>query len=147
MPWLTIIVTLLSFFASKRSGASNTKALVTAGLAGGTAYYVSHETDWGKANLGSLDGVTPVSTGAAILDAAGKPVLDPVTGLPLLSTEAVTPGAKTSVGGTGAFDVLKSWGATGTATVLGTAAIATSPGLQKYLPLALIAGAAFLVLK
>lgn len=148
MPWLTIIMTLLSFFMSKKSGASNTAALVTAGLVGAGTYYVSHETDWGKANLGSFDGVTPPSAGVPLVnDGTTTPVTDPATGAPVAGNVATSPGANTSTTGTGVFDVLRGWGATGTATVLGTAALATSSGLQKYIPWLIGAGLAFLVLK
>lgn len=118
MPWLTIIMALLSFFASKKSGASNTKALLTAGLVGAGTYYVSHETDWGKANLGSLDGVASPATGSlAVLDADGKPVVG-ATGVPLTAQD-------TSKGvGSNVADVLKSWGGVGTAAVVGTTAAA-----------------------
>lgn len=118
MPWLTIIMALLSFFISKKSGASNTKALLTAGLVGAGTYYVSHETDWGKANLGSLDGVASSTTGSlAVLDADGKLVVG-ATGVPLTAQD-------TSKGvGSNVADVLKSWGGVGTATVVGTTAAA-----------------------
>lgn len=144
MPWLTIILALLSFFVSKRSGASNTGALLTAGLVGGAAYYTSHSTDWGKANLGSLDGVPPLdkplldSTGKVVTDPEGNTVMGNATGK--LAATATTPS-------TGVFDVLKSWGATGTAAVIGTAAVVGTGSLTKYFPWLLAAGAAYLLLK
>lgn len=131
MPWLSIILALLSFFASKQSGASSTKAALTAGLVGAGSYYVSHETDWGKANLGALDGVS-TTAGTVVLDKQGQPVLGP-TGQPLT----------TLINGTA--DVLKSWGGTGTATVIGTTALATSSSLSKYLPWLAIAGLVLLL--
>lgn len=123
MPWLTIIMALLSFFATKASGGSNTKALVAAGLAGAGTYYTTHNTDWGKANLGKFDGVTPVGTGADVVATNGQPVTD-------LAGNTV----KQVVDGT--FDTLKSWGGTGTAAVIGTAALAGGAfgSAQKWLP-------------
>lgn len=110
MPWLTLLSILLSYFASRASGASATKSAITAGLVGGATYYTTHETEWGRANLGSLDGLGTVGTtavtgvnGAAILGTDGQPL-------------------KTVVNGTA--DVLKSWGATGTAAVVATGAAA-----------------------
>lgn len=148
MPWLTILITLLSFFMSKRSGASNTKAALIAGLAGGATYYTTHQTDWGKATLGSLDGVPPAVTGAPLLGADGT---TPITegGAPVATNVPLVAGGTTSTGGTGITDVLKSWGATGTAAVIGTAAAATGSGIftSKNLPWFLAAGAAFLLLK
>lgn len=133
MPWITLLMTLLSYFAQRANGASASKAAITAGLVGAGTYYVTHETDWGKANLGSFDGVgTP--TGPAVKDAAGNTVLDQ-NGVPL----------KTIVNG--ATDVLKSWGATGTAGVIATTGAVTgglfSGGNLKWLLLA--AGALFLM--
>lgn len=135
MPWLTIIIALLSFFASKASGASNTKALLTAGLTGAASYYVTHETDWGKANLGSLDGLDVPGTGPEQKDADGNPIVKDGGGL-----------VKKVVDGT--FDTLKSWGGTGTAAVIGTTA-AASNGLfsSKYIPWLLGLGAIFLLRK
>lgn len=65
MPWLTIIVTLLSFFAAKKSGASTSEALGVAALAGGATYAVTHYTDWGTTTLGEYDGVTATTTDSA----------------------------------------------------------------------------------
>jgi len=119
---------LISFFTSKKSGASNTKALVTAGLVGGATYGITHYTDWGKANLGQFDGV--LAEGANVMT-------DPETGMPYQDVDgkAINYGApSTGATGTNAFDVLKGWGATGTAAVIGTTAVATSSSLQKYIP-------------
>lgn len=117
MPWLTIIITLLSFFASKKSGASNAKAAAIAGLAGAGTYYTTHETTWGRDNLGALDGID-------LTKGQTKP-----TEVPNGSTGATSPVVKDSSGNvitssTGVMDLLKSWGASGTATVLGTGAAA-----------------------
>lgn len=107
MPWLTIILTLLSFFAAKANGASDTKALLTAGLAGAGTYYATHETEWGRANLGDLDGLSSVE---------GTPVVDGENTVPL------TEGGSLKVLTNGTADVLKSWGATGASKVLATGA-------------------------
>lgn len=60
MPWLSILMAIISFVTAKKSGASNGTAAAIAGVAGLGTYYVSHNTDWGVENLGSLDGVTSV---------------------------------------------------------------------------------------
>lgn len=120
MPWLTIIVTLLSFFASKKSGASSTKAALIAGLAGAGTYYASHETEWGKANLGALDGLSS-NTSGPVVNGQGSAVTTQSGGT-----------LSTVVGGVS--DVLKSWGGTGTAAVVGTTAVATSSSLRRYIP-------------
>lgn len=142
MPWLTIILALLSFFGAKKAGASNTGALLTAGLVGGAAYFTTHETEWGRANLGALDGVELGVDG-------GEPVLSSGTdsGIDRAAPSSVLGSTGTPVrSGTGVFDVLKSWGATGTAAVIGTAAVTT--GLLSN-PVVLIGGALaiFLLMK
>lgn len=142
MPWLTILMALLSFFASKESGASNTKALALAGLAGAGTYAVTHNTDWGAANLGSLDGVTSTTSAATVLVGAdGQPVLDS-HGNPVPAPSIIT-GLGSNVA-----DTLKSWGGVGTAAVVGTAA-ASSSGLFSSANLPWIAGgvALFLLIK
>lgn len=141
IPWLSILMALLTFFGSKKSGASNTQAAIAAGLVGAGTYYVSHETDWGKSNLGSLDGVASATAGAAtVKNADGTDKIGP-NGVAL-----TTPVSSSGVGSSVA-DVLKSWGGAGTATVLGAGAVATSSNLQKYIPWVLGAGLLFLVLK
>lgn len=137
MPWLSILMALITFFTSKRSGASNTKAALLAGLAGAGTYYVSHETDWGKANLGPLDGVVLPGTEIAV-GADGQPLKDANGSNVLVGSNPNGTGTVT--------DVLKSWGATGTATVIGTTAAATGSGLfsSKNAPW-LIAGAVALI--
>lgn len=62
MPWLSIIVALLSFFTAKKSGASTGEALAIGAIAGGATYAVSHYTDWGVANLGVYDGMASSAT-------------------------------------------------------------------------------------
>lgn len=59
MPWLSILMALISFFTAKKSGASNGTAAAIAGVAGLGTYAVTHYTDWGVENLGALDGVAP----------------------------------------------------------------------------------------
>lgn len=137
MPWLTIILALLSFFASKKSGASNTKAAITAGLVGAGTYYVTHETDWGRVNLGDLDGVVTDGDGN-VVDAGGTPVTG-ADGKPI-----VTGG---NAGGTSFADIIRGWGATGTAAVIGAGAAATGSGIfsSKNLPW-LLGGAALLLI-
>lgn len=140
MPWLTIIAAVLTFFSSKKSGASGTKALLTAGLVGAGAYYVTHNTDWGSANLGSLDGVPAASAGSSVITTpSGTPVLSSA-GAPLVSGNAVTGS------GFNIADVLKSWGATGTATVLGVGAAASGGLLSSSSLPWLIGGLALLLL-
>lgn len=133
MPWLTIIMFFLSYFASKSSGATDAQALVAGGLVAGTTYYTTHETEWGKTNLGQYDGVS-VPGVVPVVDGTGAEVKNPDNST---MTNIVN----------GTRDVLKDWGATGVATVVGTAG-AVAGGLfdAKNLPLFLGAGVVLLFL-
>lgn len=62
MPWLTILMAVLSFFFTKKNTGSTSKAALAAALVGGGTYAVTHNTDWGRANLGQFDGVAPAVT-------------------------------------------------------------------------------------
>lgn len=153
MPWVSIIMALISFFLTKNKTGSTSKALAAGAIAGIGTYYVTHETDWGKANLGDLDGV---ATSVPLVDKNGTAVLDPQgNAIKLPAGTTVKYNADGTVaknaGGfplivTTTADVLKSWGGTGTAAVIGTATVAGSDTLRKYLPWVLIGGA-FLLLK
>lgn len=67
MPWLSIIMALVTFLtAQRKKGANTARSAAIAGLAGLGTYYVSHETEWGQTTLGALDGVIttpPVTAG------------------------------------------------------------------------------------
>lgn len=153
MPWLSIIMAVLSFLITKKTTGSTAAAVAAGALAGVGTYYVTHETDWGKTNLGSLDGVTETR---ALLNDDGTPVLDAqgnAISIPAGSkVEKNVDGTVKVVGGVpsvtnGITDVLKSWGATGTAAVIGTTALSTSSSLSKYLPWILGGAALFLFTK
>lgn len=123
MNWAAIIMMLLSYFLSKKSGASDTKALLTAGLVGAGTYYVANETEWGQENLNWFEGDNDVQTGTQtpVKDANGNIVRDANGNI-----------LNKLIDSTG--KVLTSWGGTGTAAVIGTTTIASSDSLRKYLP-------------
>lgn len=135
MPWLSIIMALVTFFLSGGQKKENrTRALLAAGLAGAGTYYLSHETDWGQRTLGEFDGVTGVlpDTVEAVKDAGGNPV--------------TVGGAPVRVGtGTGVLDVLRDWGPAGTAAVIGTTGVVGSG--NKWLLYGGIALAALFLLR
>lgn len=154
MPWLTIAIMLISFFLTKKKTGSNTKAALVAGLAGAGSYFVTHETDWGRANLGALDGVSDVVPAGP--KQPGDPDTPPEKGPDGKPVRPVTNGGKPITGadgsvlgsvGNGITDVLTSWGGAGTAAVIGTTAVATDSKLKEYLPWILGGVALFLVLK
>jgi hypothetical protein len=114
MPWLTIIVALFTFFASKKSGASTGQALGLSALAGGATYAASHYTDWGKANLGEFDGVAPITVDDAANPSSPPLVTSPGSGggsvgLNTSGLGAIMPIAAGAVAGAAATSAFPSW--------------------------------------
>lgn len=168
MPWLSIIMAIVGFIVTKLMGGSNLQALGVATLAGGGTYLLTHYTPLRNTALGSLDGAVPSPSSTpgatATNSAAPQPggtgssqiTLPPTssttqdnTGTGVLGTvSSLASGALSDTSG-----VLKSWGATGTATVLATGAAANSGAIgtissdiAKYFPeIALAVGGYFLL--
>lgn len=134
--WAALIMALLSFFISKKSGASDTNAMITAGLAGAGTYYVATETEWGQENLNWFEDSTksPTTSTTPALDSEGNPVKDSNGNVVYKMID-------------GTADVLKSWGGTGTAAVIGTTALAADSSLRKYLPWVLLGLGVYMVVK
>lgn len=135
MPWLSLLLGLLAFLSAKSNNPGNkSKALLTGVAAGLGTYAVTHETDWGKSNLGSLDGLAAPEP--LVRDAEGNVV-------PKGYTRQTAPDGTVSYVAPAGFvnemgQTLRSWGGTGTAAVIGTTKLATSPStLNKVLPWAL----------
>lgn len=161
MPWLSIFMALLTFFAEKkRNGGDTTRAALAAGLVGVGSYYVTHETEWGKENLGFLDGVEAT----AVTDLEGPPTTvvnadgTTTSTYPNGTTRTTkTDGTVTYKDSTGKVlasgtasavaDVLKSWGPAGTAGVIGVTGATLSDDSSKLLIWGGIALAVFLLLK
>lgn len=130
-----IILALLSYFTSKKSGASDKTAMLTAAGVGAGTYYVATQTEWGKENLDWFE--SPADTG-------GKVTSSPVTttgGEPVKNPDGSVIG--TIVGGTA--DVLKEWGGTGTAAVIGAGTLAVSSEWRKYIPWLIVGGGILLL--
>lgn len=154
--WASLIVALISFFLSKKSGKSDAQSAAVAAAAGIGTYYVASETDWGKSSIGSLNDSIAGATGFGYMDSktgtavtgAVQPVLKAdgtqatnAAGQPLWET-AINPVAKDSDGNpvkaadgsiansliSGTAHVLSSWGGLGTSAVIGTTAAVTSKG-------------------
>lgn len=134
--WAALIIALLSFFVSKKSGSSDTNAMITAGLAGAGSYYVATETEWGQENLNWFEDSTepPTTSTTAALDSEGNPVKDSNGNVVYKMID-------------GTADVLKSWGGTGTAAVVGTTALAANSSLKEYLPWVLLGLGVYMVVK
>lgn len=139
MPWITILLFVLSFLTAKRNGATDGQAVLGAALVGGATYAVTHSDFAAGTALAEMDGV---QTATQLLDANGAPVTDS-SGRPItLPSGATIDNTGKIISTTG--EVLKSWGGTGTAAVVGSVALANG-AFDKYLPLILL-GAGFLVL-
>lgn len=96
MPWLSIIMAIISFLATLKKDKSNVGRAALVGAAAGLGtYYVTHETEWGRTNLGSLDGVVTVEPGS---DVTG-PVSTTNGGVPV--KVPVSQSANTSTGSSG----------------------------------------------
>lgn len=138
MPWLTIVVMLLSYLMQPRGTADERrKALMGSVLTGGATYALTHYTDWGQENLGKFDGV---------ITSGETPVANPQapTGVPVtLGVGGTSTGGQSQT--SGFWDTLKSWGPTGTAAVVGVGAAVA--GSNNWLLYAGIAFAALYVLK
>lgn len=153
MPWLSIIMALITWLsADKSTPKARTRALLAAGLVGGSTYAVSHYTDWGQANLGSLDGVTQSNlvTGTAggtqyAIPQGTTPVLG-TDGKPVTNSDgsfAFTYPAGGSTLPSVTSGLLNGWG--GTAAAVTTGAVLAS-NFDKYLPIIGVGLFAFFVL-
>lgn len=142
MEWIvTIILWLLSYFLSKKKGASDGKAaLIATGVTAG-AYYTG-------ATKYLADGATNLISGGA--DSTAAPSTTTTAG----STNSIGNGSSgwgtagsvlSSTVGT-AGDVLKSWGPTGTAGVIATTGLVAGSNKKLWLYAGLAVGA-FLLLK
>lgn len=141
--WITLIMMLISYFMSAKSGNSKGKSAAVAATVGlGTYWATQNSTTLSEANDSIAEVFTPNSTGSTAStsqEGASRP--------------AVTAGAAAAAGstisslGSSAADVLKSWGPTGTVGVVAGTAAATSTDWSKWLPIVAIGAGAFLLLK
>lgn len=139
--WLSLFVTLLTYLLSPRDTASQRrKALIKAAAVGGGTYVMTENTDWGRDISGSFDDMIGV-------EPADKPIGDTGEGTAADLVDVPKAPATTKPGTTGGFwSTLTSWGAAGTAAVIGTAGVATGKA-PKWLIIAGLGLAVFLILK
>jgi hypothetical protein len=128
MPWISVIIFILTFIIQKRAGRSNASAALTGLAAGGLTYYLADPTN--PDNLFQI-GVDGTQTG-------GVPDEGP-SNESGSSTNGWATVAGQTVSSTG--EVLKSWGPTGTALVAGS----LTAGSNMWLWLAIGAGALLLL--
>lgn len=141
--WLTLIMMLISYYMSAKSGNSKGKSAAIAATAGlGTYWATQNSTTLSEANDSIAEVFTPNSTGSTASTAEEG-----------ASRPAVTTGAAAAAGstisslGSSAADVLKSWGPTGTVGVVAGTEAAKSIDWSKWLPIVAIGAGAFLLLK
>lgn len=159
MPWFQLIMALVSFFITKKKTGSTSKAALAAVAAGVAANWVVDNTQVGKEYLGGFNSTVngwlglnsgTVDSAGVVKDASGNVVTIPdgtkAVAQPDGSVVYVPTGSSGQTGSS-VWDVFKSWGPTGTAAVVGTAAVATDSNLKKWLPIGLAALAAVLILK
>lgn len=138
---IALITALISFFAAKKGGASDGQAALAGAAAGAGSYYVATNTEWGKGAVSSIE-----KGWDSLFDANGEPLLNgdgtaakaPAGAEPVLGEDGQP--VRDSSGNVlwklvdSAGNVLTSWGPTGTATVIGTTAIAADDDLREWLP-------------
>lgn len=165
--WIQIILAVLAFFLTKKKTGDTGKAALAAGATYLATDWVVNDTDWGKENLLPLNESVSSFFGlegtVAIKDEESgvTTVVDPKTGEPVKipAGYTVVPGPDGAYAlkqdSTGLLyataDVLKTWGGTGTAAVIGTTAAATGTGIFDDIPpwviWAGILGGGYLLLK
>lgn len=141
--WITLIMVLISYCMSAKSGNSKGKSAAIAATAGlGTYWATQNSATLTEANDAIGDVFKPNTTGSTAATAeegAARP--------------AVTKGAAAAAGstisslGSSAADVLKSWGPTGTVGVVAGTTAATSIDWSKWFPIIAIGAGTFLLLK
>lgn len=149
---IAIIMALVSYFGSKKAGASDGEAALIAAGAGLGTYYVSTQTEWGKGIVDKIEnwvGITD-DDGQPVLEADGTAAKVP-EGAEVLKNPDGTP--KRDANGNimwklvdAAGNVLTSWGPTGTAAVIGAGAAASVVDDYPWLIPAGIGLAAFAIL-
>lgn len=140
MAWINVLIWIVSYFVSKKGGASTgTAALLASGVTAAAHYSGATESIASWVGLGKSDG--PVQT----INDAGKVQTIGSTSEPS-KTALGTIGSVVSSAFDSASKTLSSWGPVGTAGVIGAVGVATSSSENMW-KWVLIAGAAFLILK
>lgn len=141
MPWLSIIMALVSFFLAGGSKPENRARAAAIGLAAGAATYgITHYTDWGQENLGNLDGVVVSGGGEGASDK--MPTATNVNGQPI----TLGNGSAGASGSTGLFSAVG--GALSNPVVAGAAGLAAGSLLSRSTLMWIALGlGAFLILK
>lgn len=135
MPWVSIVIFLISYFLSKDNGKSDGEAAAIGAAAGLATYYVAD-----PANKDNLMGLSFGGAEGSAKVNAGAPGETVARALPSTFGSLGSSVISESAG------VLKSWGPTGTLGVVAGSTALSSFDWKKYAPW-LLAGAAFFLLK
>lgn len=139
MPWLSIIMALLTFFLAGGSKPENRGKAAALGLAAGAATYgITHYTDWGRESLGQWDGleVTVGRDGNAV--SATKP--DGTVVKPAVTTP-------TQTGNSGFWSGMGNFLSSGAGQIAAVTAGAAVAGVPRWAIIGGIALLAFAILK
>lgn len=145
MPWITIIIWVVSFILAKKNDRSTGEAALVATGAAAAAYYTVEPTNedaiWGDVTRDVFDMEVP-DADALPNGTSVNPVGDNTT---VSTTDNGTPGAIATVAET-CGSVLESWGPAGTSGVIATTAGASSGIFSSKIIWIAIAIGAFMIL-
>lgn len=145
MPWLSIIMALVTFFLAGGSDKEKRgKAALAAVAVGAGTYAVTNHTNWGRETLGSLDGVD------LTVDAAGNPAVvsgpgQPAVAIPSPGTIAATQGQNASANGF--WSTLSGWLSSPAGQITSGATVGKAAGIPNWMLLAGAGLAIFLLAK
>lgn len=130
---------IISYCTTKKGNSKNEgKAIAAAAAAGLGSYWFTTETEWGQDAVSWLDdNIVDLSSQEA------APVTVDQNGNLVQANTGLKPGSASTNG----WDVLKGWGPTGTAAVVGTGAVTTGLFSDDWIKWAAIAVGVFLLIK
>lgn len=123
IPWLSIFSFIVSFFLTKKKTKSTAAALGVGAAVGLGTYYLADPSNPDNLFKIGVDSTRTAQDGADTIKAGSQTNS---------TTSTIGDIAGKTIDTTG--KVLTSWGATGTAAVIGTAAVASSSKTRSYLP-------------
>lgn len=139
--WITLIMMLISYFMSAKSGNSKGKSAAIAAAVGLGSY-------WATQNVSSM---AEANASIGNLFSSGDPAVNGVTESVaregIVSSVAASAGSTVSSLGSSAAGVLTSWGPTGTVGVIAGTAAASAIDWKSWLPWVAGGAAIFLLMK
>lgn len=139
--WLTLIMTLISYFISAKSGNSKGKSAAIAASVGLGTYFATQDSKTLASANESINNLFSSNSPASSSASEG------VARDGVLVGAAAAAGSTVSSLGSSAADVLRSWGPVGTAGVIAGTSAASSMDWDKWLPWLAAGLGAYLLLK